>query len=914
MLPVIIVSCVAFLAVGHPQDRELSVPEGFQISRFADGSLATDITSMTIDSQGRVVVSGPGYIKILRDTDQDGIADRASLFSELPKSGAFGLCAMGDGLLCTGDGGLWKWTDTDGDYRADLSEQWAKWNDSKDSARSIVRGPDGWFYVICSDSADISREHITASHSPVVQPVGGVVLRFSPDGKTCDVYAHGFRHPRGLTFYRGRLFTVDSDDDSDRHLPWYSKSRLFDVAQGMEHGWVPTGKHSSWGRPEWHYDNVDRIVEFGHQTPAAICVYQHRKFPHRYQQGMFVCFPASGEVQFIELEPQRSSYRGSVEQFLHTTEAGAFIPVDLAVGPQGELYVASGGCGRLSGVFCIRQIGDTSSAQEADDPLKQVLAAPQPLSSWSRAVWHPQALKLGKEPFVKALLDRGRPVQERIRCVEILTELFGGPMVEIAKKVVQMDESLLTARVIWSLSRGDRQRLASSLFAQLTRTIDLNVLRAAWEAIATLPEPLEKVDLDWSEALLTPDRRVRWAMLLAARGPAGESFTVHADHHRTDNPSELSSERLAELWVHEPPEQPAELKLYMDECLAFFVRAEGVLGKLEAVRLIQRGLGDVNWERNTPSQFPGYSARFPDRLDERTRRVVAGVLALEFPSSDELLNRELARVFSMLESKHSRLQSSIASLWTDGSLPEDDIHYLIVASKLPGPREESVTAQTADMLVRLHAKLREREAPVGANFHLWLHKVVSALCQHDTRLAQALASHSRFGETDHLHFIPILEGETRIAAIRKFVHNLQANEEEGRNWSPELVRLTAELPAEEALPLLRQHLHQPQLREEALLGLARFAQLRDRGAFVTGLASVRAEVVAAVTKALRQFPATAAPEDIKQVRTALQRFSHEADHAHVRKHLADLLHHWTESGEKHDWQAAEKASPDERAK
>ncbi|MGE5194432.1 MAG: hypothetical protein ACM3U2_18235, partial [Deltaproteobacteria bacterium] len=47
----------------------LRIPEGFAITRYADDSLAHDIFSMTIDSLGRVVVSGPGYVKILVDTD-----------------------------------------------------------------------------------------------------------------------------------------------------------------------------------------------------------------------------------------------------------------------------------------------------------------------------------------------------------------------------------------------------------------------------------------------------------------------------------------------------------------------------------------------------------------------------------------------------------------------------------------------------------------------------------------------------------------------------------------------------------------------------------------------------------------------------------------------------------------------------
>ena len=74
---------------------------------------------MTIDARGRVVVAGRGYVKVLHDDDQDGTADRATLFSERPKSGAHGILFVGDDLFATGDDGLWVQRDADGDGVAD---------------------------------------------------------------------------------------------------------------------------------------------------------------------------------------------------------------------------------------------------------------------------------------------------------------------------------------------------------------------------------------------------------------------------------------------------------------------------------------------------------------------------------------------------------------------------------------------------------------------------------------------------------------------------------------------------------------------------------------------------------------------------------------------------------------------------
>src|SRR3990172_13289514 len=70
--------CIAGGAVIQAADdlaAGVKVPEGFEVSLYADDDLAHDIFSMTIDSHGRVVVAGPGYVRILLDTDADGKAD-----------------------------------------------------------------------------------------------------------------------------------------------------------------------------------------------------------------------------------------------------------------------------------------------------------------------------------------------------------------------------------------------------------------------------------------------------------------------------------------------------------------------------------------------------------------------------------------------------------------------------------------------------------------------------------------------------------------------------------------------------------------------------------------------------------------------------------------------------------------------
>ncbi len=68
--------------------------------------------------QGRIVVAGRGYIRILVE-DGIGRAGRAIEFAAEPKDGAMGLLWEGNTLFAMGDGGLRRYVDADGDGKAD---------------------------------------------------------------------------------------------------------------------------------------------------------------------------------------------------------------------------------------------------------------------------------------------------------------------------------------------------------------------------------------------------------------------------------------------------------------------------------------------------------------------------------------------------------------------------------------------------------------------------------------------------------------------------------------------------------------------------------------------------------------------------------------------------------------------------
>ncbi len=161
----------------------------------------------------------------------------------------------------------------------------------------------------------------------------------------------------------GHLLTVDSDGERDHHLPWYAPTRLFDVAQGMEHGWLLDGWTRSWNRPQSFFDNVERIAEIGRGSPTGVVAYRHRAFPEHYRGGVFTACWTFGRVYFFPLETSGASCAAPLETFLETTGDVGFAPCDLAVGPAGDLFVAIGGTThprkRVSGPLHRRLAGRT---------------------------------------------------------------------------------------------------------------------------------------------------------------------------------------------------------------------------------------------------------------------------------------------------------------------------------------------------------------------------------------------------------------------------------------------------------------------------------------------------------------------------------------------------------------------------
>ena len=392
------ISLIAVLALlsASPQAPGLEVPEGFAVAEFAGSELADDIYCMTIDPKGRVVAAGRGYIRILADEDHDGRADRAIAFADEPAEGAMGLLWEGDALIYTGGGGLRRLRDADGDDRADGPSELlvrVKTGGEHD-AHAIRRGPDGWLYLICGNATGITRAFATSPKSPIVDPVAGCVVRFSPDLTQAEIVADGFRNPYDFDFSpAGELFTYDSDNERCVSLPWYEPTRFYHVRPGAHHGWLNPQFAEWWRLPPYLFDVAAPVCTLGRGSPTGVACYRHAAFPEEYRGGFFLADWTFGRVHFVPPNAERGASGGQPRVFLEATGSEGFAPTDLCVHPAtGDLYVSIGGRGTRGAVYRISY----ERTSQPIDAAKIAALQPPPRTEPDRAP-HPSLLRLLRE-------------------------------------------------------------------------------------------------------------------------------------------------------------------------------------------------------------------------------------------------------------------------------------------------------------------------------------------------------------------------------------------------------------------------------------------------------------------------------------------------------------------------------------
>lgn len=860
---VLCLPAVILLQTGVADEPALNVPEGFEAVLFADDDFAHDIHSLTFNSAGHLVVSGPGYVRTLQDIDGDGRADRVRTFADAPRSGAQGMFFLGHHLLCSGDDGLQMFRDDNRDGKADgTPEIFLRVLAGREhDTHAIRKGPDGWWYVIAGNMAGVSAAYATLETSPVKKPQSGTLLRLKPDLSGGEIVADGFRNAYDFDFSPiGDVFTFDSDGERDVTLPWYEPTRVFQITPRSHAGWISR----SWKRPDYFSDMPPVTGRFNRGSPSGVVCYRHDVFPIEYRGALFVLDWTFGRILALPLEQDGSVTAAEAIPFATGKGQYGFAPTDAAVSPDGDLYVSIGGRGTRGGVFRISWIGDdnddadgetaTPDADVSDVDL--ILTARQPGASWSRAEWAPKARRLTSGPFEDAALDETRGDAERIRAIEILTEMFGGVSNEAAMTLVQSESTAVKARAIWSVGRSHAGAVPIEIVNLYLTDTNPIVQRYALEALSTQAssETMNALLPALSAALLSDDRYVRAAASTVVAGLNEPDWSALIETFGQNHVARVSAElgRTARSDEVRPDVVNAAVPVLSEPQWSD-------RQKLDATRLIQLALGDVGPQRGRPAVFDSVAPILDLTEFDVQLAGLTTVLSHVFPTESPDVDRELLRIIGMIQPVSRDLLPRIMEGITAESAPAEDIHRLMVLARLDVERTYEQSETTAAALVALEIKIREQKLPQDANWDDRIGEMYKALCEVDPAIRQVIVDQPGFGLPGHVLLLSEVSQDKVPVAIEHFVEHVQ--QDDHFDWSNDVVFAIGESTVPEHRELIRGQLDNLAVRGAVLMVLAEEPLPGDRDLFIDGLSSGQINVVEACLNAITKLPPSRQPRE-----------------------------------------------------
>ena len=348
--------------IGWKDGQLPQAPEGFKVSKFADGF--NNPRWIYIGPNGDVFVSeaatrptSANRITVLRDENKDGVFEvRETFLNGLNRP--FGMLIMGNYFYVANTDGLIRFPYTLGQKKI------------TDKGQKILELPAGgynnhWTRNIIA-SADGKKILVSVGSGSNVGENGmdkevrrADILEIDPDGKEEKIYASGLRNPVGMDFAPGTnvLWTAvnERDELGDDLVPDYITS----VKPGGFYGWPYSyfGQHEDprlkGQRPDLVKQAIIPDIAVGsHTASLGLAFYKAKAFPEKYRNGVFVAQHGSWnrsqlsgyKVLFIPFINGKQN--GKPEDFLtgfiadEKTSKVYGRPVCIAVLPDGSLLVS----------------------------------------------------------------------------------------------------------------------------------------------------------------------------------------------------------------------------------------------------------------------------------------------------------------------------------------------------------------------------------------------------------------------------------------------------------------------------------------------------------------------------------------------------------------------------------------------
>lgn len=345
-----------------------AVEPGFRIELFAAEPLVRDPVAMEVDEAGRLyVVEMPGYpmdtagsgrIKLLTDTDGDGLPDTSTVFADglvLPN----GILRWKQGVLVTDAPDVLYLADTDGDGRADVREVvltgFARSN-PQHNLNTPVYGLDNGVYLAHEGAItpvvypDLFNDAGTEVYFParpdgprLPQNAANRNVRFRPDtfelealssesqfGQTFDAWGHHF--------FTHNVYHIFQEAIAARYLARNPYQLVPDATANIADYGYPAEVFPITRNPQHQL-----LTDVGVVTSACgITWYLGGAFPQTHTDLVFVAEPVHNLVHAMRMRPGGAVFTASRlhegREFLASTDSW-FRPVNFYGGPDGALYL-----------------------------------------------------------------------------------------------------------------------------------------------------------------------------------------------------------------------------------------------------------------------------------------------------------------------------------------------------------------------------------------------------------------------------------------------------------------------------------------------------------------------------------------------------------------------------------------------
>jgi len=373
----------------------ITVLDGFKVELLRSAQPGEGSwVSMTVDPQGRLIISPQGNEPLLRVTlDANGkIANLEKLNVDV--KAAMGLLYAFNALYVNGQGPggyhLYRLPDTDGKGTYGAPELIRKWKGGpgEHGAHGIVLGPDNKLYIVDGNFVEVPEDILpTSPHKNYAddlilprmedgngfgsgrKPPGGYVVRLDKDGKNAELFASGQRNTYDIAFNAdGELFGFDSDMEWDWGTPWYRPTRAYHIVSGADHGF----REGSAKWPTYYEDSLPETVDIGIGSPTGVLAPTKAKFPAKYRNSVLMMDWSYGRIVAVYLQPDGAGYKGTFDTLVKGKPLNV---TDMEVGPDGALYFATGGRGTQSGLYRVSYVG-----KEYTGPIRNSLASGEKLA------------------------------------------------------------------------------------------------------------------------------------------------------------------------------------------------------------------------------------------------------------------------------------------------------------------------------------------------------------------------------------------------------------------------------------------------------------------------------------------------------------------------------------------------------